>query len=202
MSDQDLARLRNDLATLKRAAGLELPFGPADVRASLALGCAGVVAVVWALIPHGLPHRWGMVPLVVLAIGHVVRMRVKSRRSTATSSLRRREYTLGLIATAVFAAAMLGYRVWGTAMNIPVPFLQAAAMCFAGLALVLPACTDRGRIHWLALAVPILLCAAVIPMQAVSPFVPLGAAFAIGGAAMAGVQTIQLRRDKGHHDAD
>ena len=38
MSDQDLARLRNDLTTLKRAAGLELPFGPADVRAQLARG--------------------------------------------------------------------------------------------------------------------------------------------------------------------
>ena len=45
MSQTEIDRVRDDLATMKQAVGVELPFGWEDVRASLVLTAAGLIAM-------------------------------------------------------------------------------------------------------------------------------------------------------------
>ena len=75
MSSTDLTRVKEDLAAIRSAAGLEPPFGQEDVRASFMLAAGGAAAMLWALLPLGLPDQWGMIPVILLVIAYVARMR-------------------------------------------------------------------------------------------------------------------------------
>jgi hypothetical protein len=203
MTDRDLDRIENDLATIQRAAGLELPFGREDVWLNLLLGAGGIVALFWALAPHGLPHHWGLVPLLILTLVYGTRLRNKYRRSTGRSPIRRREYTIGFVLAIVFGGFALVYRVWGARLGIPLAYVQGSVIFFMGMAFLVPAIMDhRSRIYLVALSVPMILCGLAIPAFAVSAVVLFGGALAIAGPSMAAVQVWQLNRSRPGHAAD
>ena len=203
MTDRDLDRIENDLATIQRAAGLELPFGREDVWLNLLLGAGGIVALLWALAPHGLPHHWGLVPLLILTLVCCTRLRNKYRRSTGRSPIRRREYTIGFVLAVVLGGLALVYRIWGARLGIPFPYVQGSAIFFLGLALLVPAIMDhRNRIYLFALAAPVILCGLAIPVFSVSGVVLFGGALAIAGPGMAAVQVWQLNRSRLGYAAD
>jgi hypothetical protein len=79
MAATDLERLKDDLATIRQAAGLELPFGREEVIIGFAVGGGGLIATGWALVPHGLPRHWGFVPLLIVVVVWVIQMRAKYR---------------------------------------------------------------------------------------------------------------------------
>ncbi len=64
MSQADLNRVREDLATIQHAARLELPFGKEDVRTSLWSAVCGLFITLWAVFAPW-EYRWVvLVPLV------------------------------------------------------------------------------------------------------------------------------------------
>ncbi len=202
MSDDDLNRVKEDLAAVQRAAGFELPYGQEEVRANLMLAAGGAVAVGWALVPHGLPAQWGMVPLIVLAVVHVVRMRARYRRSTGRSPIRRREYTAGLVGMVVVGGLAVVYRLWATKLGISLTVAGGAALFLLGLSMILPVLKDRGRMPDLGIAVPLILCGLAIPLCPVSLWILVGAAFVVGGAAAALLTAHQLRGSVAGHAAN
>jgi hypothetical protein len=191
--DQDIGRLREELETLRQAAGLEPPFGREDVRAHLAVAASGVVALVWALLPTGLPAHWGTVPLILVAVGYVTWMRTKYRRSSGRSPMRRREYTSEIVGMFVVGALALVYRLWAGKLGISTTIAGSAAFFVLGLALLIPVLRDRHRLPDLGVAVPLMVCGLVIPFCPVSLWVILGATFMIGGLATAALMAHHLR---------
>ena len=202
MGDNDLRRVKEDLAVVRRAAGLELPFGQEEVWANLALAAGGVVAVGWALLPHTLPAQWGMIPLILLAVGYLARMRARYRRSTGRSPIRRRAYTASLVSMVVVGGLAIVYRLWATKLGISLTVAGSAALFLLGLSMLLPVLGDRGRVPDLGLAVPLIVCGLAIPLCPVSLWILVGAAFAVGGVAGALLTAHQLRRSVAGHATD
>ena len=60
MTQDDLARVRDDLETIKSAIGLPPRWDPREVRINLLLAAAGLAAMVWALVPHELSPLLGL----------------------------------------------------------------------------------------------------------------------------------------------
>lgn len=60
MTQDDLARVRNDLETIHSAMGLPPRWDPREVHINLLFAAAGIAAMVWALIPHPLPPILGL----------------------------------------------------------------------------------------------------------------------------------------------
>lgn len=202
MSQTEMDRVRDDLATMKQAVGVELPFGWEDVRASFALTVAGLMAMGWSLWPHELPDQWGMIPLLLFAVGYTWRLRVKYRRGTGRSSVRRREYTFGLVGAMVAGGFALVYRRWATELGIPLPFASGACLFLLGGAGVLAVLKDSRRAYWLGWAIPFMLCGLAIPSWWASRFVLLGAAVAVGSLVAGTVQGYQLKKSNAAHACD
>ncbi len=193
MSDNEVQRMKDDMAVIERAIGLSPSMGREEVWVNLALAGGGLVALVWALLPTGLPAQWGMVPLILLAIGYLVRMRAKYRRSGGRSPTRRRAYTADLVGMVVVAGLAVIYRVWATKQGISLTLAGSAAFFIFGLAMVLTVLRDQTRLPDLGLAIPLMICGLVIPLSPVSLWVPVGAALALGGAARAMLAARQFR---------
>jgi len=200
MSRADVDRIREDLATMKKVAGVELPFGREDIWLSVALSIGGIIAVIWTLLPHDLPHHWGFVPFLILVVVYVVRLRIKYRRSTGRSPVRRREYTAGLLlAVIVFPLAVIS-RLWFVRLGIPLLYLQGIGFFVVGLALIFLAVLDRSRIAMLGMALPAMLCGLAIPFLEVPAATLVGGAIALGCLFTAAIQSWQLRAQQEGED--
>src|SRR5262245_27040312 len=128
MSEAELRRVREDLETLRQAAGLGLPFDWADVGWSLALVPAGAALSAWAYVDPAGYHALGLVPLVLLALGAGAHRVWKLRRGQAAPSLRR-HHTIDVATTVVVAAAAAGYLVWEKTLGLP-GSTGGAILCF------------------------------------------------------------------------
>ncbi len=202
MSNNEVQQMKDDMAVIERAIGLNPSVGREEVWVNLALAGGGLVALVWALLPTGLPAQWGMAPLILLVIGYLVRMRTRYRRSTGRSPFRRREYTTGLVSMVVVGGLAVIYRLWATEQGISLTFAGSAAFFIFGLAMVLTVLRDHSRLPDLGLAIPLMICGLVIPLSPVSLWVPVGAAFAFGGAARAMLMARQFRGSVVSHATD
>ena len=202
MNQSDVQRMKDDVATITRATGLEPPFGWEEVWADLGIAGGGMVALAWALVPHGLPDQWGMIPLILLVGGYLVRMRIRYRRSTGRSPVRRREFTGDLVGAVVIGGLALVYRLWSTKLGISLTLAGSAALFLLGMSLVLPVFRDRRRLPDLGLAVPLMVCGLTIPLCSVSLWIPVGTAFAVGGVGTALLTARQLRETAAAHAAN
>jgi len=68
MSKDDLTRVRNDLETMESAIGLPPRWDANEIRINLLFAAAGLAAVAWALLPHGLSPLVGLCFLLVPVI--------------------------------------------------------------------------------------------------------------------------------------
>lgn len=68
MAQDDLNRVRNDLATIQSAIGLPTRWDPREVRINLLFAAAGLAAMAWALVPHSFSPLCGLFLFVVPVI--------------------------------------------------------------------------------------------------------------------------------------
>src|SRR5262249_3654857 len=106
MSEAELRRLRQDLGTIRQAAGLDLPFGRTDVWLALGLVPAGALLSAWAWLAPEEYLAVGLAPLVLLALAALAREAWKRRRGSGAA---RREQTLDALGVLVVAAGPGGY---------------------------------------------------------------------------------------------
>src|SRR4051812_38839925 len=111
MSDAELRRLRDDLATVQQAAGLGLPFGWADVREALALAPAGALLSAWAIFGPEQALAVGLLPLLLLTLISGVR-RFVSRHGTETAPVPRREQHFHTASLLAVVAGLTVYFLW------------------------------------------------------------------------------------------
>lgn len=202
MVDQDLDRLQKDLAVIREAAGIDLPFGREDVWLNLAIVPLSIVAFLWSVLPHGLPAQWGVVPLLVFIVGYTAWLTRRYSRSSGRSSVRRREYRVAWVLTGAFLVIGIVYRVWMRQSGIPFVYAQAGAIFLMGAGFIMPSVLDRRRIHLLGYAFPLMAAGLLIPAVRISPIAVFSLAMAVGAPVCAWIQTVQLRGVMPNHAAD
>jgi hypothetical protein len=167
--DAELTRVRDDLAVLRHAAGLEPAWTRAAIRTHVLLALAGALAALWSVLPHGV---WPITGLAFFAIPVIDWGRsIKPAAARAPADAREvRE-----------AIAVLWY-------------VAPLAMFMLGLVLFGPAVSERGMRPLVAWALAFMAGGLLVPLN-IAPFVPVfGGVIALGAAVAAALVAIELRR--------
>ena len=203
MNKSDLERVENDIEIIKEAAGLQLPFGWEDVWLNVYLIPVGVWLAIWGFLPYQLSRIWRILPVSVLAIVYVF-LRVKYRRCTGRSPVRRRSYSIVLFLTPILGLCAFGYLVWVVRSGHDFVFAVGGMCFFAGLMLLIFAFAQPGQLFNLGWAIPIILCGIAITIWPVLNVLStnVGILLIIGGLATAMIQAYQLKRSTNKNDTD
>jgi hypothetical protein len=195
MSKKELERVKEDIGIIKEAAGLELPFGWEDVWLSIYLIPVGVWLAIWGFLPYQLSRLWRVLPVAVLGIVFVV-LRIKYRRSTGRSPVRRRLYSIALLACPILGLCAFGYLVWVIRSGHDFVFAVGGMWFVAGLMLLIFAFAQPGRLFNLGWAIPMILCGITITIWPVLNVLEMnvGVVLIIAGSATAAIQAYQLKR--------
>lgn len=158
-----LNRIRGDLAAIREVAGLELPFGWEDVVQNLIAAGFGVyVALIGAFAPARTPALI-LVPtagLVAVAVG----LRVRWRRSTGRSPVRRREMTLNLAVGLIMGALAATFLVWARQRGEPLLLMAGMTLALCGGTCATLALSGRHRQYWFGPAVVLMGSGLALPM--------------------------------------
>ena len=156
MSTTELERVKQDIATIKQAAGFDLPFGWDYVWLHLfGLPAMGVwFLAYWLISDTPSPYVMG-VPLFLLpaVLGY---LRFKHRRSTGSSAIKRREYGVNFYASVFLAVAMLVLATWAKRVGIDTN-LASIVITMLGLIRTVIAFLDEKRISYLGSSIPFIL---------------------------------------------
>ncbi|HVA46901.1 MAG TPA: hypothetical protein VNH11_11090 [Pirellulales bacterium] len=204
MNEANMERVREDLAVMKQAMGLHLPFQRDHVWACLALAVVGIVmAAVTAFtriaavpVTQGsLAHlsyiAFVVVPVLLVIIGLGV---VSYRRKALAPLLWRESRTTAVVAT-VAVPVYLSFLAWAVSRGISPAALTAATLFLAGLFCLLRALSEPGRLYVLGWAVSTMLAGACAPLGNYgNAGILAGAWLLVGGLFTAGIMAWQLRR--------
>ncbi|MFA6134089.1 MAG: hypothetical protein WC869_08755 [Phycisphaerae bacterium] len=196
MADDPIVRVQADLETVRKAAGLELPFGREDIIMDLLLAAGMVVlGVVWSLFGVGPGLRVGAYLYLGLSVAGVIYLRLKYRRSSGRPSMRRREYTIGLLGALLLFAGLMTFFRLSLKYDVQRPHVYAAVFASMGLGYMLVGIVDPARRRYLAAAVFGYLLAVAIPVfwdgRIVLAVVAVGTVTCLADAA---IMTWQLRK--------
>ena len=201
MSNRELDRVKEDIEIIKDAAGLELPFGWEDVWLNVYLIPVGVWLVIWSILPYELSRFWRILPVALLAPVFVA-LRVKYRRSSGRSPMRRRQYNAVLVCP-ILGLMAFGYLVWVVRSGHNFVFAVGGMWFFAGLILTIFAFTER-RLYYLGWAIPMMMCGVIISVWPVLNVLETNVGFVLITACSitAVIQAYQLRRRTSINDAN
>ena len=195
MAANELEGVKQDIATIKEAAGLELPFGWADVW----LGLFGVPAVAaWFLAcvlifdrPSRLIRAVPIIPFLAV-LGY---LRFKHRRSTGSSAIKRREYGISFYGSIVLLAGGAVFVTWARLSAIETAYLGSGLVTMCGLMGTLIAFQGKQRISYLGGSIPVILFGISIAIWPSSAAVTLngGITLFVTGPAMALIMMYQLK---------
>ena len=203
MNKSNLERVKNDIEIIKEAAGLQLPFGWEDVWLNVYLIPVGVWLAIWAFLPFQLSRIWRILPVSVLAIVYVF-LRIKYRRSTGRSPVRRRGYSIVLFLTPILGLCAFGYLVWVIRSGHDFFFAVGGIWFFMGIMLLIFAFAQPSQLFNLGWAIPIILCGIAITIWPVLNVLStnVGILLIIGGLATAIIQAYQLKRSTSKSGTD
>jgi hypothetical protein len=203
MSKQELERIKEDIEIIKEAAGLELSFGWEDVWLSIYLIPVGVWLAIWRFLPFQLSRIWRILPVTVIFIVYVL-LRIKYRRSTGRSPVRRRGYSVVLFLTPVLGLCAGGYIVWVIRSGRDFVFAVGGMWFFAGLMLLIFAFAERGRLYYLGWAIPVILFGISITIWPELNMLEMnvGIMLIAASSATAVIQAYQLKRSTSKNDTN
>jgi hypothetical protein len=195
METKELERVKTDIEIIKEAAGLELPFGWEDVWLSVYLIPVGVWLAIWRFLPFQISRIWRILPVAVIGIVCVF-LRIKYRRSTGRSPVRRRGYSVALLSIPIMILCGGGYFVWVVRSGRDFVFAVGGTWFFMGLMLLIFAFVERGRLYYLGWAIPIMLCGIAVTIWPELNMLEMNVGIVLFAAssATAAIQAYQLKR--------
>lgn len=201
MSDADLRRMRDDLDSVRQAAGIDLPFAREDVWHTLALAPAGVFLSIWAYFGLGDSLVIGLIPLLLVAGGVGARQLWKRFRTGAGASARR-ERSFSTISVLVIVAGLAVYFLWNRQFGLVNGPPGVVAVYFLGVLCLLLGLSGRSRRVHLAGAATLIPFGLVAPLctsqQAVAA---AGGVFTtVAGLLAAAIMAGQLRDRRRDHE--
>ncbi len=203
MSKQEIERLKEDIEIIKGAAGFELPFGWEDVWLSIYLIPVGVWLALWRFLPFQLSRLWRVLPVAVLGIVYIF-LRIKYRRSTGRSPMRRRGYSVVLFLTPLCGLCAGGYFVWVIRSGRDFVSAVGGMWFFMGLMLLIFAFAERGRLFYLGWAIPVILFGIATTIWPGLNIMEtnVGIVLIAAGSATATIQAYQLKRGTSKNDSN
>jgi hypothetical protein len=199
MTHDDLDRVRDDLAAIRSAAGLESAWGRRDLRTNLWLATAGLVAAGWALAPHGF---WPVLGLLAFLAPVAEWLRsATSGRADGYEAERVRRDVRDSIRTLWLALPILALYAWCRHVGLPpLQFLGLAAF-LVGSVLFMPAIGERANRPFLGWAVALMMGGLLVPLGVAPVIAVVAGAISLGGLTSAAIVTLELRRGCVDHDA-
>lgn len=198
MSQAHLDRVRDDLQTMRNAAGLDLPFGRFDMLSNLWVGTCGVLVTLCAMAAPWEYRGIVAVPLC-LAVAGGAWAGLLARRDRAARPSPWREHKLGILGALVVTPVAVAYMRWERHLGMPREMVGAAAMFFVGVGLLVFALVDRRRLYYVGGGLALMVAGALVPTLAPAQVIAVGGlCIAVGCYSAAAVQFRQLRRSATH----
>lgn len=203
MSQPELDRVRQDLATMKRAVGLDLSFDRADVWRNTGVGFWGALTAFWVgfgpqTYPLWMPLLW-----LPLCVGPGLWMKWTSHHGGLPRVWATRQPAARKIVWTVAMVAVLLFLRYATAQGIPKHVCSAVVVFAVSAVGIGEALTDRTRRHYLGFGIPGLLTGIALLFCSDLHAQKLAAAVGIAlfGVTTAGIQIGQLWT-RGRHAGD
>jgi hypothetical protein len=197
MGQMEINRIREDLETIREAAGMGLPFGWEDVWLNLALVPCGLILSTAGVFGPPESRTLMVMPGQALVLA-VVGLRYRFRKSTGRSPVRRREYDLVLGAGLLYGVLARVFLAWAKSLGQPTGMTRGVATAMAGGLCAVLAATSPGRRYWSAAAVVLIAYGLVHPLCSPRQLaVAGGAAMMVAGLLTAAIQAGQLRYANG-----
>ncbi len=205
MNPTEIDRVRDDLATMKRAAGVGLPIGRSDVGLSLAWAVAGVPLAAWAAFTPPEQTTFALLLVVpcmgVLALSAFVAKRYHRHRGKAAAPWR--EHRFQWIAAGVMTPVFGGFVAWSIIRGLSPEAMTVTALFMAGLGMLVLPILDRTRLFYLGWAISTMLFAFAAPLLGQRYLGMLvGGWLILSGLSAAGIMRWQIHRSGNEHAAD
>jgi hypothetical protein len=187
----ELDRLRDDLATMRAAAGLEPVWNRHAIRTHVLLAVAGVAAAGWAIFPHGLPQVIGMAAFIVPLVDWWLQAR--GRPSGSAADDREWRETLAVL---WYALPLTVLAVWSRAVGLELVTMAGLMVFMLGFVLFGSAVSERPVRPLLGWAVAFMLGGLLLPLRTgwIVPIV--GLAVSVGALGSAAWIAADLRRER------
>lgn len=168
---EEIARLRSDIATIHSAMDDSLPFTRADIRFYWAFIAAIAACMVMDMLgwSKGASRLLAIAPLLITALAYLAFLWGKSRATSPTKPIVKKEYGFTIIAGPLLLAVLMVTRKWGKSLSIPEQTFGGIGACLLGLILFIvsfysfsSSCTYR-RISLRYVGIMIALAGVVFP---------------------------------------
>lgn len=208
MSENELGRIKGDLATLRRAIGLHLTFGKEILIFGLLLTFVAVSAAVFSLLVED--GRLQLSPLAAILVFVPIGVYLQSRRNANLSPEVILQELLSICIYAIVWVAACGYSLAtflgptvGAARTVALNTISVGLLLAFTVILVRSALRSRERYYCLGLAISTLLAGMLLPVFDPHYCFPLAHCFmAVGCLTNVAIQRAQLREAVANHAAD
>lgn len=204
MSQAEMNRMKQDLAMIHQALGMEPLFGWADVWYMLtwvAIGVSLALLGYLRLSVLGVASAGRMIAGGIILI-YFLLMSAWLRGRKGNLPARWRETRVGLISAVLVVAALLPFSIWAKRHGLSFEAITATLIFVGGLAILIISICDRSRLHYIGVALPMLILGPLFPTIVVRQHrldqsqvdLFIGLFYASIGALSALIMTWQLRR--------
>jgi hypothetical protein len=197
MESVDLDRLKADQRVLRQAVGVDLPFGRFEVIGSVVFAAWGLLLAIWTTSAPAEP-RWLLLGPVWLLIPMLLVTASLSYKRRDKQPAAWREYRYTLVAGGVFYLAALLDKAWAAAVDRSPVLPQEAAIFVIGLGVTITAVTQRNRLSYLGIGLPIMALGLVLPWcdTLSQKLFVIGLTTCYGALLTSALQALRLRRER------
>jgi hypothetical protein len=188
MKNDDLTRVRRDLDAMESALALPTQPHPSECRMYLLFAAAGLVAIVWSLLPHGLPATLGFCAFIL-----PVALWLGFARTQANNKERR-----GALRTLWLVLPIMALFVWCRVMDLSQLVFLGLTTFLVGALLFSAAVGERNTNSLFGWALALMIGGLVLPLQPAPPSAVLAGVLASGGMISAVLLYITRERSSNH----
>lgn len=203
MNDVELDRVREDLETMKQAAGMELPFGREDLKWGWIDGLIFVPLAAWSLLGPGTYMSLAIILSLVATLPGGWALRRKYRRQRDRHPGRWREQRLGALLVLGAMPLVILIAVWAIANGTPPNTMVGLVLAVSGCVYTFMGLFSRRRRYSVGMGIAMIACGLVMP-GATDRQVGLAVAlmFIVGAPVSTAIAAWQLRAQESAHAAN
>ena len=203
MNDVELARVREDLETMKQAAAVELPFGREDLKWGWIDGLIFVPLAAWAWLGPGTYMSLAIILslLATLPGGWAMRRKYRRQRDRHPSRWReQRRVTLVLLGAVPLFCLIW---VWAITNGTPPNTMVGLVLAASGGVATLIGLFSRTRRYYAGMGIAMIACGLVMPLCTDRQVgLAMALMFIVGAPVSTAIAAWQLRAQESSHAAN
>jgi hypothetical protein len=179
MRNEDLERLKADLATMKEIAGVTDAPQREDVVTASLIGASGLCCGLWTLLTPTTWHLWGLLA-VAMPVAHLILVRLRNGADRGGSPRARAEFAES-VRLLLLAIPFSAYSLWALHMKIPPRLVLATGVFFTGTLMVGALIGTARRYEVLPYCVAFMVAALALPATSLPPLLVIASMLAGSG---------------------